>query len=212
MAKWLFQSQLHGRIRSWLVPNKQQQEEKKRAIEALQTFRHLYLCISCLQIDIGPELASRIIHKAQAFSSGKKIPREQKEPGLFDEAQSILFKEMLSYWAGFCKQYTPPEDGANVKLPPTKQEKLLQKRYAEFLKYPAVTKTLTLPLLVPSVHGQSKSELSFSVADGMKWKETKDLETASVASSQAGSTRGRAGENGATMDISNQQTQVEVNT
>ena len=52
----------------------------------------------------------------------------------------------------------------------TKQEKLLQKRYAEFLKYPAVTKTLTLPLLVPSVHGQSKSELSFSVADGMKWK------------------------------------------
>lgn len=165
-----------------------------------------------LQIDIGPELASRIIHKAQVFSSGKKIPREQKEPGLFDEAQSILFKEMLPYWAGFCKQYTPPEDGANVKLPPTKQEKLLQKRYAEFLKYPAVTKTITLPLLVPSVHGQSKSELSFSVSDGMKWKETKDLETASVASSQAGSVRGRAGENGATMDLSNQQTQVEVNT
>lgn len=43
-------------------------------------------------------------------------------------------------------------------------------------------------------------------------KETKDLETASVASSQAGSVRGRAGENGATMDLSNQQTQVEVNT
>ncbi|KAJ7390591.1 hypothetical protein OS493_023980 [Desmophyllum pertusum] len=60
-----------------------------------------------LQIDIGPELASRIIHKAQVFSSGKKVPREQKDPGLFDEAQSILFKEMLPYWAGFCKQYTP---------------------------------------------------------------------------------------------------------
>ena len=51
------------------------------------------------------------------FSSGKKIPREQKEPGLFDEAQSILFKEMLPYWAGFCKQYTQPEDVNKVKLP-----------------------------------------------------------------------------------------------
>jgi len=51
------------------------------------------------------------------FSSGKKIPREQKEPGLFDEAQSILFKEMLPYWAGFCKQYTQPEDEGKVKLP-----------------------------------------------------------------------------------------------
>ena len=51
------------------------------------------------------------------FSSGKKIPREQKEPGLFDEAQSILFKELLPYWAGFCKQYTQPEDVNKVKLP-----------------------------------------------------------------------------------------------
>jgi len=165
-----------------------------------------------LQIDIGPELASRIIHKAQVFSSGKKIPREQKDPGLFEEAQSILFKEMLPYWAGFCKQYTQPADEGKVKLPPTKQEKLLQKRYAEFLKYPAVTKAITLPLLLPSAHGQSKSELTFSVSDGMKWKESKDLETASVASSAAGSARGRPAENGPTMDLANQQTQVEVNT
>ena len=52
----------------------------------------------------------------------------------------------------------------------TKQEKLLQKRYAEFLKYPAVTKAITLPVILPSTHGQSKSELTFSVSDGMKWK------------------------------------------
>ncbi|CAH3180537.1 unnamed protein product [Porites lobata] len=163
-----------------------------------------------LQIDIGPELASRIIHKAQVFSSGKKIPREQKEPGLFDEAQSILFKEMLPYWAGFCKQYTQPEDVNKVKLPPTKQEKLLQKRYAEFLKYPAVTKTIILPNVPPSTHGQLKSELSFSVSDGMKWKEIKDLETGSAVSSRAGSARGRPAENGPSMDLSNHQAQVEV--
>ena len=45
-------------------------------------------------------------------------------------------------------------------------------------------------------------------------QETKDLETASVASSGAGSVRGRPTDNGhgSTMDLSSQQTQVEVNT
>ena len=72
---------------------------------------------NAFQIDIGPELASRIIHKSQVFSSNKKIPREQKDPSLFDEAQSILYKEMLPYWAGFCKQYRPPTDEHNTRLP-----------------------------------------------------------------------------------------------
>lgn len=167
-----------------------------------------------LQIDIGPELASRIIHKSQVFSTGKKVPREQKEPTLFDEAQSILFKELLPYWAGFSKQYTQPEDESKVKLPPTRQEKLLQKRYTEFLKYPAVTKTIVLPLAIPTAHGQSKSELSFSVSDGMKWKEMKDLETASIVSSTVDSSRGKLAleQNGPSLNLSNQQTQVEVKT
>lgn len=44
---------------------------------------------------------------------------EQKEPRLFDEAQSILYKEPLTlpYLAGFSKQYTKPEDKSKVKLP-----------------------------------------------------------------------------------------------
>lgn len=29
---------------------------------------------------------------------------------LFDEAQFIVFKELLPYWAGFLKSYKPPED------------------------------------------------------------------------------------------------------
>ena len=62
---------------------------------------------------------------------------------------------------------------ARFSLTATKQEKLLQKRYAEFLKYPAVTKTIILPHVLPSVHGQYKSEMSFSVSDGMKWKVSK---------------------------------------
>ena len=62
-------------------------------------------------MDIGPELAS------QVFSTAKKVPMEQKEPRLFDEAQSILHKEPLPYLAGFSKQYTQPQDESKVKLP-----------------------------------------------------------------------------------------------
>ena len=82
----------------------------------LSRLYHFINIVYC-SIDIGPELASRIIHKSQVFSTGKKVPREQKEPTLFDEAQSILFKELLPYWAGFSKQYTQPEDESKVKLP-----------------------------------------------------------------------------------------------
>lgn len=47
-------------------------------------------------MDIGAELA------LQVFSTAKKVPMEQKEPRLFDEAQSILYKEPLPYtWQDF---------------------------------------------------------------------------------------------------------------
>lgn len=68
----------------------------------------------------------------------------------------------------------------NFSHPATKQEKLLQKRYAEFLKYPAFTKAITLPLVLPSTHGQSKSELTFSVSDGMKWKVRRNIKRKQV--------------------------------
>ncbi|XP_032242631.2 uncharacterized protein LOC116620845 isoform X2 [Nematostella vectensis] len=137
-----------------------------------------------LQIDIGTELASRTIHKAQVFLSSKRVPKDPRDPGLFDEAQSILFKELLPFWAGFCKQYsTPkPDEQGGVKLPPTKHEKALHKRYQEFVKYQTVTDTLVLPPVAPT-HGQSKTEVSFSVSDGMRWKERKDIDTISVTSS-----------------------------
>ena len=47
-------------------------------------------------MDIGAELA------LQVFSTAKKVPMEQKEPRLFDEAQSILYKGPLPYtWQDF---------------------------------------------------------------------------------------------------------------
>jgi len=77
---------------------------------------HFFFFFFFFQIDIGSELAARVIHKAQTFSTAKKASREHKDPSLFDEAQSVVFKELVPYWAGFCKQYRPPErDG--FKLP-----------------------------------------------------------------------------------------------
>lgn len=43
-------------------------------------------------------------------------------------------------------------------------------------------------------------------------QEIKDLETGSAVSSRAGSARGRPVENGSSMDLTNHQAQVEVNT
>ena len=43
-------------------------------------------------------------------------------------------------------------------------------------------------------------------------QEIKDLETGSAVSSRAGSARGRPAENGPSMDLTNHQAQVEVNT
>jgi len=51
----------------------------------------------------------------------------------------------------------------------TKQEKNVQRRYNEFVTFQAVTETLVLPPVSPTI-GQSRSEATFSVSDGMRWK------------------------------------------
>jgi hypothetical protein len=56
-----------------------------------------------------------------------------------------------------------------VLLSATKQEKSLQRRYNEYVKYQAVTEALILPPVNPTT-GQSRSEATFSVSDGMRWK------------------------------------------
>ena len=61
---------------------------------------------SSLQVDLNQEQAGKTIQKAQQYySMTKRVPREQKDPYIFDEAQSAIQKEILPYWAGFCKQF-----------------------------------------------------------------------------------------------------------
>lgn len=54
-------------------------------------------------------MSSRIVKNAVKVMQGKEVIAN-----LFDDAQVIVLKEVLPYWAGFMKTYTPPAD-PNVK-------------------------------------------------------------------------------------------------
>ena len=41
----------------------------------------------------------------QYYSMAKRVPREQKDPYIFDDVQIVIQKELLPYWAAFCKKY-----------------------------------------------------------------------------------------------------------
>lgn len=68
----------------------------------------------------------------------KRVPREQKDPYVFDEAQSAILRELLPYWAGYCKQYkdmeTPPEFPCELK------------EYSKLFLFIAVSSRLTCSL------------------------------------------------------------------
>lgn len=70
----------------------------------------LYDClVVILQIDISSDMCNRIVKNAVKVMQGKEVIQN-----LFDEAQFIVFKELLPYWAGFLKTYKPPEDPSKV--------------------------------------------------------------------------------------------------
>lgn len=50
-------------------------------------------------------MCTRIVKNAVKVMQGKETI-----PNLFDEAQFIVMKEILPYWAGFMKTYQPPDD------------------------------------------------------------------------------------------------------
>ena len=50
-------------------------------------------------------MQQKSIRAAQRYLGGKDV-----SPTIFDEAQYQVFKELLPYWAGFVKNFKPPED------------------------------------------------------------------------------------------------------
>ena len=75
----------------------------------------LMLSLSIFQIDIPTDIQQKSIRAAQRYLSGKDV-----NPAIFDEAQYQVFKELLPYWAGFVKNFKPPED---EKKPSKKKDK-----------------------------------------------------------------------------------------
>ena len=51
------------------------------------------------------DIHQKTVRAAQRYVQGKDV-----FSNIFDEAQFSVFKELLPYWAGFKKTYSPPED------------------------------------------------------------------------------------------------------
>ena len=77
---------------------------KTNNVQSFEDYCSVFLLI-LLQIDINGELQQKTVRSAQRYLAGKEV-----FSNIFDEAQLSVFKELLPYWAGFRKTYSPPED------------------------------------------------------------------------------------------------------
>ncbi|CAH1792455.1 unnamed protein product [Owenia fusiformis] len=121
-----------------------------------------------LQIDISSDIHQKTIRSCQRYLAGKDM-----SPGIFDEAQYLVFKELLPYWAGFSKSYKPPVDNAR---PMTKHEKDLKKRYELFESWePPKKADFQLPTLPQR---GAVCSVTFTMAKGIEYKEAGGFEEA----------------------------------
>lgn len=56
-----------------------------------------------LKIDVSNEILQKTLKAAQKYTAGKDV-----NSAIFDDAQNSVFKELLPYWVGFMRNYTPP--------------------------------------------------------------------------------------------------------
>ncbi|XP_052275180.1 uncharacterized protein LOC127874696 isoform X4 [Dreissena polymorpha] len=110
-----------------------------------------------LQVDIGTELQQKSLRSAQRYLQGKEV-----FSNIFDEAQLAVFKELLPYWAGFRKTYSPPEDPG--KKPVTKYQKMLKKRLEVIDNYVIPSSEFRLP----NIPEGAIAAFTFSLSDGVK--------------------------------------------
>ena len=55
-------------------------------------------------MDITPDVASKVSQKCQILYTNKRhVLRESKDPHIFDEAYTMVMKELLPFWGGFVK-------------------------------------------------------------------------------------------------------------
>ncbi|XP_063428007.1 uncharacterized protein LOC134711377 isoform X3 [Mytilus trossulus] len=133
-----------------------------------------------LQIDISSACCEKTLKAAQKYLTGKEVV-----PSVFDEAMVQVYPDLLGYWAGFKKTFTPPEDPN--KRPITKYQKLLKSRLEKIDGFQLPSQVFPLPA-IPEGAIQA---YSFSLADGVKWrKESVFMGSMELSNSEAGSIMG----------------------
>ncbi|CAB3981499.1 Hypothetical predicted protein [Paramuricea clavata] len=150
-----------------------------------------------VQIDISSDLAARTVHKAQSIHARSKQSRDQRDCAVFDDAQNIVLKELLPFWAGFTRRYDAHSAEQEAeKLPPTRRQLTVKRRYSAFKKFPLKKRPVSLQSVLPSI-GDSKRELNYSLAQGLAWKESLSEGSGSIYSVNARS----SGDNSRTSHI-----------
>ncbi|XP_052105835.1 uncharacterized protein LOC127738576 isoform X2 [Mytilus californianus] len=128
-----------------------------------------------LQIDISSACHEKTLKAAQKYLAGKEVVAS-----IFDEAMVQVYPDLLGYWAGFKKTFTPPEDPN--KRPITKYQKLLKSRLEKIDGFQLPSQIFPLPA-IPEGAIQA---YSFSLADGVKWRELSNSEAGSLMGSPTG--------------------------
>ena len=141
------------------------------------------------QIDVNHEMQQKLYRSAFRIIQGMNI---SSEIIVFDEARSLLFKELLPYWSG----YKFISNSKSHQIPVMKHEKLLKERLEEFLstkapspinlKLPSISSRQIIPTAqntkypIHSLHAQNTTfNIVFSIATGLKIRDEKVPVTAS---------------------------------
>ncbi|XP_052766652.1 uncharacterized protein LOC128207645 isoform X4 [Mya arenaria] len=152
---------------------------KRKVQSIIECFLESYTSPT-LQVDINNELHQKTLRAAQRYVQSKDV-----FSNIFDEAQLAVFKELLPYWAGFRKSFSPPED--NSKKPVTKYQKMLKKRLEQIENYVIPPSEFRLPQIPEG----AIAAFTFSLSDGVKLRPQSPMsDTASeLNGSMAGSSR-----------------------
>jgi len=126
-----------------------------------------------LQIDIPPEMASKISQRFQQFHSKSRDP-VVKDALIFDEAFKLVMKELLPFWSGYQQQLGAFNwNDITVKL--TKAERKQRRLYNEFLKYIPMSDPIIAQPSTPATdsHHEAvpKRTISFTIKNGCQWRE-----------------------------------------
>ncbi|XP_021361721.1 uncharacterized protein LOC110455726 isoform X3 [Mizuhopecten yessoensis] len=148
------------------------EESLRRKVQSIMDCFLDAIVSPALQIDVTAATQDKAIRAAQRYLAGKDVMAS-----IFDEPQLMVFKELLPYWAGFRRTFQPPDDP--TKRPVTKHQKMLKKRLEAIENYEIPSNEFHLP----SIPEGSIAAYTFSLSDGVRWREVTTEEAQSILGS-----------------------------